>query len=454
MKQPTFQTFIKRVAVLGLPIALQSLLFSSLGFIDTLMISQLGTEEVAAAGIGARIFWVSIVFLWGLSSGMGILLAQYWGAEDNDGFKTNFALGTIVAQFFAFSCFVVCFFFPSLLPSLFNPSEATLLLSQQYVQLLGITLLFSGIALSVDTALRSIGQTKINLYFSIVEIGLNIIFNYVLIFGHFGAPQLGLLGAGIGTVMARGIRLTIALITIYVRYPILILNRLHFTLALKRELVAAFTRITYPIVIGTFIWCAGIFTFHLILGRMGETELATMAVITPLESLGLSAAHGLASAVAIMIGNALGANLFEVTRLYARWALLCAIALGTILGLTLFVMQTVILSLYGTLSADVITLMTLSFPVIALSILMRTINITLIVGVLRSGGDSKFCMNMDFVCQWLWAVPMTALGAIIFDWPFTIVLLMMVSEEMVKVFPAAWRVFGNKWANNLTEQKG
>ncbi|GAL26133.1 Na+ driven multidrug efflux pump [Vibrio variabilis] len=85
--------------------------------------------------------------------------------------------------------------------------------------------------------------------------------------------------------------------------------------------------------------------------------------------------------------------------------------------------------------------------------MLRTINITLIVGVLRSGGDSKFCMNMDFVCQWMWAVPITAMGAMVFDLPFPIVLLLMTSEEIVKVVPAVWRVYSDRWVNNLTENR-
>lgn len=453
MPEQRFSDFIRRVLALGIPIALQSLLMSSLGFVDSLMISQLGTQEVAAAGIGARIFWVSIVFVWGLSSGMGILLAQYWGAQDETGLKKNLALGTSVTQLFAFIAFAICFFTPELLPGLFNPNAEVLALSTSYVQLLGIAMLFSGFGIAADTALRSIGQTRINLYLSIMEISLNVTLNYILIFGHFGAPALGLVGAGIGSVIARFVRLVAVIAIIYLKFPVLALRWLNVVNAFERTVLSKFFTITYPIVVGTFIWCAGIFTFHLILGRMGVTELATMAVITPLESIGLSVAHGLSSAAGIMIGNSLGASQFSLSSTYARWALKSSVILGASLGGILLILQTTILKFYGALSQEVIDLMIVSFPVVALSILMRTINITLIVGVLRSGGDSKFCMNMDFVCQWVWAIPITALGAIVFNWSFPVVLLMMVSEEIIKVVPACWRVFSDKWINNLTESK-
>ncbi|MCJ2376930.1 MATE family efflux transporter [Vibrio sp. ZSDZ34] len=453
MEEQRFSAFLKRILLLGTPIALQSLLFSSLGFVDSLMISQLGNDQVAAAGIGSRVFWVASVFIWGMGSGMGILLAQYWGAKDSQGLKRNLALGTSVTQLFATFCFIVCFFFPALLPSWFDPSEPVQALSESYVRLLGIAILFAGVSISIDSALRSIGKTRINLYLSILEIGVNVILNYLLIFGHFGLPALGLIGAGIGSVIARTLRLVTAIIILYRGFPELAIRPQHFANAFNRVMLSKFLTVTYPIIVGSFIWCAGIFTFHIILGRMGDVELATMAVITPIESIALSIAHGISSAAAIMIGNALGANEFSKSEMYARWALRVSVIGGMILAGMLLVLQPLILTLYGELSEQVQALMVAAFPIMALSILFRTINITLIVGILRSGGDSKFCMNMDFVCQWLWAVPMTALGAMYFEWTFPIVLLMMVSEEMIKLLPAAWRVFGNRWVNNLTEEE-
>lgn len=451
MEPPSYRYFVKNVLLLGIPIALQSLLMSSLGFVDSLMISQLGTEEVAAAGIGARIFWVSIVLVWGLGSGMGILLAQYWGANDEKGLKRYLALGTGVTQGLAFFCFAVCVFTPTLLPSLFNPSETVLALASDYVQLLGIAVCLSGVGIAADTALRSIGQTRINLYVSILETALNITLNYILIFGHLGLPAMGLIGAGIGSVIARSIRLIVVLVIIYRYFPVLALRWKNVVEACERRMVSKFFTVTYPIMVGTVIWCAGLFTFNILLGRIGQTELATIAVITPLESIGLAFGHGLSTATGIMIGNSLGANQFKHSTQYSRWALKSSIVLGALLGGVLLVAQSAILSLYGALSDDVTQLMIMSLPIVALSIMLRTINITLIIGVLRSGGDSKFCMNMDFVCQWMWAVPVTAMGAIVFELPFTTVLLLMTSEEIIKVLPAAWRVYSDKWVNNLTE---
>ncbi len=130
MVEDSFSFFLKRALVLGLPLALQSLLFSSGGFIDNLMVSQLGTQEVAASSIGARVFWFVGIFIWGMGTGMGVLLAQFWGAQDEEGLRRNFALGSTFSCGASLLLFLVCWFFPSLVPAMFNAQGETARLAE------------------------------------------------------------------------------------------------------------------------------------------------------------------------------------------------------------------------------------------------------------------------------------------------------------------------------------
>ncbi|MGR5145887.1 MATE family efflux transporter [Photobacterium alginatilyticum] len=451
MVEQSYSYYLRRLVVLGVPLMLQSLLFSSLGFIDNLMVSQLGTQEVAASGIGARVFWLASACIWGMGTGMGVLLAQYWGARDEEGLKRNFALGVAIATLASSLFLLVCGFFPTFIPGLFEPSAETMELAAGYVQLLGIAIFLAGPTITLDAALRSIGQTKINLYISLVEIGLNIVLNYVLIFGHLGAPALGLIGAGVGTVIARSIRVVILLVVIYRFYPVLAFGISHLISAFHQKIVKRYFEISLPIIAGSLIWSGGMFTYHLLLGRIGEVELATMAILTPLESFALSVAHGLSSATAILVGNSLGSGKFSLSRTYSTYVLKTSVAVGVALGGLLLLAEALIISLYTEVSSEVLELASRCFPVLALSILLRTVNITVIVGVLRAGGDAKFCMNMDIVCQWLWAIPVTAFAAIWLEWSLPLVLLMMTSEELVKLYPAMRRLASLRWVNNLTE---
>lgn len=450
MPERSFSFFVKRVAVLGVPLALQSLLFSSAGFLDSLMVSQLGTQEVAASSIGARVFWFVGIFVWGMGTGMGVLLAQYWGAQDEVGLRRNFALGATFATFASTTLFALCWFFPSVIPALFKVEGETALLATDYLQIISVGILLAGPTISMDSALRSLGKTKVTLKLSVIEIGLNIGLSFVLIFGYFGAPALGLMGAGYGTVAARVIRVLSSLVVIHVSSKVLILSAADFKFT--RSILAKYLNITAPIIAGSLMWSGGIFTYQLIMGRMGETELATMAIISSLEAISLCIASGLSGATAIVIGNALGANKLAISERYARYALHISMTVGLVCALALLSLKGTILPLYSQVSADVLDLAALCFPVLAISTVVRNINITLIIGVLRAGGDAKFCMNMDVICQWIWAIPMTALAAIWFELPLYYVFLLMTSEEIVKLYPTIRRVFGRQWVNNLTDK--
>lgn len=242
-----------------------------------------------------------------------------------------------------------------------------------------------------------------------------------------------------------------SLAVLYVKSPVLVLRTTDF--AFTRAILRKYLNITAPIIAGSLMWSGGIFTYQLIMGRMGETELATMAIISSLEAISLCNASGLSGATAIIIGNSLGANKLETSEKYARYAMQTAITVGLLCAVILLALKNTILSIYTNVSSEVITLASLCFPVLAISSIVRNINITLIVGVLRAGGDAKFCMNMDVVCQWLWAVPMTAMAAMWLELPLYYVFLMMTSEEIVKLYPTIKRVFGNKWVNNLTDSR-
>ncbi len=451
MPEHRFTYFVKHTFLLGLPLALQSLLFSSAGFIDNLMVSQLGTAEVAASGIGARVFWFTGIFIWGTGTGMGVLLAQYWGADDSQGLRQNFALGGLVASLASLLIFLFCWTTPEVIPALFKVTGETAALATDYLQIVSIAMLVAGPSIAIDAALRALGKTNTTFYISLLEITLNIALSFLLIFGHLGLPAMGLIGAGWGTVIARITRLILSVYVIGAFHKVLILRVADFRF--NRSTVLKYLHITTPVIAGSLIWSGGIFTYQLIMGRMGTHELAAMAIISPLESILLCIAAGLSGATAILIGNSLGANQFEQSERYARHALKLSALVGLIAAVGLISVQDSILSLYTQVDDELLNFVTLCLPILAISTVIRTINITLIIGVLRAGGDAKFCMNMDAICQWVWAVPMTAIAAMWLNLPLPYVFLMMASEEMVKLYPTINRVFGQKWVNNLTADK-
>ncbi|RXJ73713.1 hypothetical protein CS022_08245 [Veronia nyctiphanis] len=204
---------------------------------------------------------------------------------------------------------------------------------------------------------------------------------------------------------------------------------------------------------GTVIWTVGLFVLNIIVGRLGEQELAATTVISSFESFSLATAAGISGAVAILVGNALGAGNFTLSKTYAGYATSVSLVTGFVIAAGIMVATPLIIPLYTELTPDVQALTRSCLPILAISMIFRTINVVLIVGILRAGGDNKYCMYLDFYCQWVWAIPATLIAALWLQWALPWVFLMIASEEIVKLIPTLLRIKSGKWINNLTEDE-
>ncbi|MFD2177513.1 MATE family efflux transporter [Veronia pacifica] len=453
MAEKNFGFFIRRVLILGVPLILQQMLFSSLGIIDNIMVSQLGTSEVAAAGVGLRIFIYSMVIIWGFGLGVGILVAQFWGAKDRDGVKRYLAVGQLIALMLTSVIFVIAYFFPQAFTTLYNVTGDTKYVAETYIQYVSFAILLSAPVITLEAGIRSIGQTKLTLFLSLAEVALNILLNYMLIFGKLGAPEMGVAGSAIGTSLARAFRFIATLAIIYIWYPTLAFGPRHLKQALGVKVLRKYLSVTLPTMAGTVIWTVGLFVLNVIVGRMGEQQLAVSTVISSLESFALAAAGGTSGAVAILIGNALGAGHFSLSQAYARYAGWMALFTGLLVAAVIIASSPIIMPFYEQLTPEAQALTLACLPVLAFSMIFRVINVVLIVGVLRAGGDNTYCMYLDFFCQWVWAIPATLVAALWFQWALPWVFFMIASEEMVKLIPTLQRVRSGKWLNNLTKDE-
>ena len=309
MFSKSYQQFIRSIFVLGIPIALQNLLFSSAGFVDTFIMSQLGTESVVASSIGARVFWFASTFVWGMGTGLGVLIAQFWGANDQQGLKQNYAIGHTFALIATLPIFVVCFAFSDIIPRWFNTSGVTAQLTADYLQLISFGILLSAPAIAMDAALRALGKTKITLYLTVLGMVLNVFFSVIFVFGYFGFPSMGLKGAALGTVISRLFAVIASYGYIRLFVSGLTLQTTDFRFGFAD--VSRYLSVTLPVILGSLIWSGGFLMYQILIGQMGEMELAVMAVIGAIFPIALSFASGLSGAVAIIVGHELGASDFQ-----------------------------------------------------------------------------------------------------------------------------------------------
>ncbi|RXJ73714.1 hypothetical protein CS022_08250 [Veronia nyctiphanis] len=246
MTEARFSHFLRQVFILGIPLILQQMLFSSLGIIDNIMVSQLGTAEVAASGVGLRVFIYSCIIIWGFGLGVGILVAQFWGAKDHEGIKRYLAVGQIIALALASVIFCIAFFFPNIFADLYGVKGETKALAETYVQYVAFAILLGAPVVTMDAGIRSIGKTRLSLYLAIAEVGMNILLNYMLIFGKFGAPELGVAGSAIGTSLARAIRFIATVAIVYKWYPELAFGFKHIAQAAEPKTLNKYLAVTVP----------------------------------------------------------------------------------------------------------------------------------------------------------------------------------------------------------------
>jgi putative MATE family efflux protein len=441
---------IKQTLKLGWPISLQNILVTLLSMIDVVMVSHLGDTAIGAVGLGNRVMFVVMVIILGLSWGVGILAAQYHGAGQTKRIRLNILIGSIYAIIALIPIIVLNIFYADSILALGTDNKEVISLGQSYLWITMPSVIFVAITQVIENALRSINQVKLPLIFSIVSIILNVILNYWLINGGLGVEAMGVSGAALATTLSRLFQMLILLAILkYIKHELSV-KRSDFTLLNNKADWIKLLKLISPIMLSSGVWSLGTFCYQLIYSRMGINELAVISMLLPIEALIVSLFFGIASACSIMVGQHLGANrkieAWNTAKTFALFSPFIAMFVGLLLLLT----QEYILLPYQGASAESLALANQVFLVITLLSWMKVINMTLAMGVLRAGGDNRFCLITDTTAMWCIALPLTFLAAFYWELAFVYVVLISYSEDLIKAFMFGIRVKNKRWMNNLT----
>lgn len=441
--------FFRRLLLIALPIALQTMLFSSRSLVDILMLGQLGELDVAAIGIAGRALFVATIMLFGVTTGGALLTAQYWGAGNEQGVKQSTALTVAMTTLTAFIAGGIFFFVPEKVIGLATRSEEVIELGAHYLKITSMSLFAVAWGCSMAVGLRAMHQPAVSTFFSAIGIGLNMLLNWVLIFGHWGMPAMGIAGAGWATVASGLVEIGLLYSFLHSRNHLLAFGPGVLLEALEWKKVQRFLSLSLPTTFNHLAWSAGIFTYHAIIGLAGVQGLAALSVMTPIESFSLALLIGVSNASAVMIGNQLGANKLEAAY-YQAWAvsffnLLC----GVLVAAVMLLMKDTVLNLFPALYGETKVLTERFFVVFAIATVVKSIPMTMIVGVLRAGGDIRYCFYQDIAAQWLVGIPATAFCALVLKLPLEWIYAMLMVEELIKCAGSVVRLKSRAWMNNL-----
>ena len=447
------RTFYQNLIKIGLPVSLQSMLFSLLGVTDILMVSQLGEAATAAVGVGNRIFFFNLIVVVGVSGAISVLASQYFGAKNMDGvritlFQSLFIAVLITVPFSAWymidSTRVVAFV---------SDSSAYITLASDYLWITASTLICTAVCVPLESALRAVGEAKLPTQVSIYAIILNVILNTLLIFGLFGFPELGVVGAAIGTAASRLFQTVVLTRIVIKRFPDLIPTRDNMLQAKSPLHRQRYLKIGFPMIIHDAAWAGGILFYNVLIGQLGVTELAIISLLAPIESVLFSVFLGFAVAASVILANEIGAKQYRRVEQTAWWYVFISTSAALLIAITCFLAKPVLLNLISLTPISDPSMATNTFVVMIFAMVLRVFNMVAIGGVLKSGGDINYSIFIDLFGQWGVGIPLAYFTGLVLGWPLEWIIAIVMLEEVTKIFLSTRRIRSKKWINNLVQEE-
>ena len=447
-KREFYSSFLR----LALPIIIQNLISASLYIVDTIMVGQLGEIPLAAVSQANQLSYILQLFLFGMASGAAVFGAQFWGARDIQGVNAAFTLATFFSVGISLPFLLAGTILPHTVLDLYTQDAEVAKLGAAYLFIVALSYPLQAINGTYSSILRSTGSVRLPMLAAIVSIIINTTCNYILIFGKFGVPALGIAGAAIATSFACLCH-TLVLVIGGRLYQ----DTLRFSLTALREtggkkFVGYYLRIAFPVLINDGVWGVGTSIYWIVYGQMGTAVVAAMGIFGTVERILFVVGACAGSACAVMVGQRIGedsiAKAYDTGKLFLK----ISIALGAGIGLCMLPFRQWIGPIYN-VSEEVNAAIGGVMLVYCLTLGVRYFTFSCELGCLRAGGDTTFVMILDLLGVWCVGLPAMAIGAIFFHLDISWVYFLLTLDEIVRCIVSFFRFRSRRWINNLISSK-
>jgi putative MATE family efflux protein len=439
--------FFKDVLKLALPIVLQNFILSSLNLFDNIIVGGLGEVAIASVGLSNQVFFLLNLVLFGIVSGSAIFTAQYWGKKDLQNIKRVLGL-TLISVFTASLLFTLAaFIFPKNIIGIFSKDAEVISMGGNYLKIICLSYIVTSISFAYSITLRSIGLVKVPMVVSIIALGINTILNFLLVYGLGSFHGIGVYGSAIATLIARIIEFCLMISAVYIfKFPIAAAPK--ELLDLSFNFIKKFFKVTVPVILNESLWALGVTVYSIIYAHMGTNVIAATNIVGTIDKLAMVIFFGFGNAAAIMIGNKIGQKDEKAAFLYAKRFITFNTFMGVVVGIIIYFAAPSILYAYN-ISPEVHAYSKALLKILGIFLFTKAFNYTNVVGILRSGGDTKYCLLLDIGGMWLVGVPLVALSGIYLGLPIDKVYIFVFMEEIAKLIVGFPRIASKKWINNL-----
>ena len=437
--------FYKTLITLCIPIIIQNLLSNLINMVDTIMVGGLGEISVASIGIANQYFFLYNMALSGIIGGASLFIAQFYGKNDKLNIRKITGLSVISALMIGITFMIVALFSPKFIIYFFSKDLDVIKVATNYFSIIGFCYPIIAISNVFSMGSRSIRNPKLGMICSTISLFINIILNYVFIFGKLGMPALGASGAAIATVIARIIELFLLVSYIYFIKDD---YELRFTFKdiklINKDLLKAYISKTTPTFLNDTLWA-----FGTVLYAVAYSKAGTSAIAASTGNFFIVTAVCVAIGSSIMIGNELGADNIKKAIHYSKKFAILVTLVGAIFGLLLIISIPGLIKLFS-VSDQLMPDIKKIFVIMGILMALKTFNTFIIIGVLRSGGDTKYALFLEMGCMWIVSLPLTFFAAYK-GLPIYILVGLTYTEEVVKFIFGVPRAISKKWAQNLVK---
>lgn len=450
MKNIKIDSTYRQIARLTIPIVLQNLLTAAVNSTDAIMLNFVGQAHISAVSLAAQYAAILFNVLYGLGTGIAMLGAQYYGkgelktVEAVEGIALRFSLA--IASLFSFSALLI----PRLMMQVFTPDPELIEIGSRYLRIISGAYLCWGIIEIYLSTLRCIGQVTVCMILNVITFSLNIFLNAVFIFGLFGAPKLGAVGVALATTISRAVELILVMIVSARSRDVKLRPSLMF--AKNRVLSRDFLRMALPALANDVSWSMAFSLYAVIIGQfLGSDMVAANSFAIMVRNFAIVFSTGIATAAGILLGQLIGSSQMKEAEETAGKFMKLTVFSGIVGGLIVLTAMPFVLRFADLTDTGKGYLRTMLF-INCYYIMGIAVNTSLIGGIYRAGGDSRFGFIVDTIDMWCYAVPLGFLSAAVLKLPPMWVYFLLCTDEFVKWPWVIKHYKSRKWLRNITRE--
>ena len=446
-----WKNFYKQVCLLIIPMALQNLINVGVQAADVFMLGRVGEKVLSGASLAGQIQFIMTLILFGTTSGATVLTAQYWGKKETRTIEKILGMGMLIGIGGALAFALAAELIPETLLRIYTNDPEVIAEGVKYLRIVALSYVIMAATQVYLYIMRSIERVVIATVVYGASLIVNIIVNAVLIFGLMGFPKMGIEGAAIGTLISRILGLMIVIWYAKFRNKVV---RFHLSdmWNIDKVLLKDFLFYATPVILNELVWGMGSSANTAVIGHLGSAAVAANSVVQVVRELSTVVVFGVSNATAIYLGKTIGERQYELAKAYGRRFAVLSVITGFIAAGIILVSAPAV-SRFMTLSPEAKSYLMFMFFVMSYFALCQAINTTLVVGVFRSGGDTRFGLRLDATTMWCCSILLGAIAAFVFRASVPVVYVLLMSDEVIKVPITVKRFLGYKWIKNVTREQ-